>query len=184
MSAKTLMLFALVAPVLVACGYDSPTIIRTCSRNSEVREIHIWRDSASLYPRSPGEELLAPTVWQGIERTMSRSEVEAVLAPHLRSRKADWSEFDTPLGRLRWSLDREFSGGIEAKIQRVYLYPARLSLKDVLGAGALTCLKEAGGRPRYVVVKRSDRKGQLATLEVDGLAIKQVIWRQRSDEVE
>lgn len=174
-------LLALTSYAVVACGYDAPEVTRPCQASSRAAEIHIWRDSVSLYPRSASEDLLPDALWQGIERTMSRSDIEALLGSNLRSRHRDWSEFETPLGRLRWALDREYSGDIEATIKRVYLYPSHLMLSDVLSADVMECLRESQARPKYVVVMRSIGNGQLATLEVDGPAIRRVTWDQARD---
>ena len=164
--------------VMLGCGYDTPMTVGSCPSASEAGEIHVWRDRVVLYPRHPTRDLLPSNLWHGIERKMSRREVEALLASDLRSRQPYWSEFETPLGRLRWSLDREFSGGDEAKIPRIYLYPRRLTLNDVLSAAVVDCLRKAAPKPNYVVVMRGKGKGQLATLVVDGLVIKRIIWQQ------
>lgn len=172
-------LLAVVAvSMLVGCDYSTPMVVGSCPSGGEAGEIHVWRNRAVLYPRHPANDLLSSNLWQGIERTMSRRAVEALLASHLRVRELYWSEFETPLGRLRWSLDREFSGGDEAKIPRIYLYPRKLSLNDVLGADAVNCLRKAAPKAKYVVIMRSKGKGQLATLVVEGLTIKRVIWEQ------
>ena len=166
---------------VVACGSDAPEIVRPCQTSSRAKEVHIWRDSISLFPRSEAEELLPKALWQGIERTMSRNEIETLLAPHLRLHHRDWSEFETPLGRLRWVLHREYSGAGEASIERIHLYPTRLTLREVLGADVMECLERSNARSKYVVVMRSSGNGQLATLEVDGAVIHAVTWDQASD---
>jgi hypothetical protein len=180
MSAKyALSLLASLAMVtLLSCGYDTPLTVGSCPPESEVGEVQVWRDRAILYPRHPASDLLPMTLWQGIDRTMSRSEVEALLASYLRSRQPYWSEFETPLGRLQWRLDREVSGGDEAKIPRIYLYPSELSLDDVLSAASADCLWKATSKPKDVMFMRSKGKGQLATVVVEGHTIKQIIWRQ------
>lgn len=176
--ASLLLAAFLVLPLLLGCGQDTPTVVSACPSGSLASEVEVWRDRAILVPRNSSRELLSSFLWQGIEPAMSRADVEALLASNLRSRETSWSEFETPLGRLRWSLDREFSGGDEAKIPRVYLYPRELSLNDVLSAPVVDCLRKATPRPKYVVVMRSNGKGQLATLVMDGPIIKRVIWRQ------
>lgn len=174
-------LHVLIALLLIlGCGHDTPTAVTLCPPGSEAREIEVWRDRAILLPRTSSKELLSPALWHGISRTMTRTEVESLLAAHLRSRTTYWSDFETPLGRLRWSLDREFSGGIEARIPRVYLFPSRLSLKDVLAADVLSCLRMAAPNARYVIVMRST-DSRLATVVVDGQMIERVIWRQASE---
>ena len=168
----------IVATLFLGCGADTPTIVTACPASSEAIEIDTWRDRAILIPRTSSRELIASSLWQGIEPTMSRSEIETLLATYLRSRQPYWSEFETPLGRLRWSLDREASGGDVAEIPRIYLDPKNLSLKDVLSADVVECLQRASPRAKELVVRRSSGEGQLATIVVDGLTVKQVIWRQ------
>src|SRR5262245_34279627 len=97
-----LLLPVIMLSLYSGCGPDTPTVVSSCPPESDAREIEVWRDRAILVPRA-SKELLSPAIWQGIAPTMSRIEVEALLAVHLRSRELYWSEFDTSLGRLRWS---------------------------------------------------------------------------------
>jgi hypothetical protein len=166
------------ATLFLGCGADTPTIVTACPASSEATEIDTWRDRAILIPRTSLGQLISSDLWQGIEPTMSRSEIETLLATYLRSRQSYWSEFETPLGRLRWSLDREASGGDVVQIPRIYLDPQNLSLKDVFSADVLECLQRAAPRAKEFVVRRSSGRSQPTTLVVDGLRVQQVIWRQ------
>jgi hypothetical protein len=153
-------------------------IVGTCPPDSKTGEFHVWYDSVIIYPRTSSGELLPATLWQGIESNMSRNEIESLLAANLRTRQTYWSDFTTPLGRLRWSLDREFSGGDEAQIPRIYLYPEKLSLEEILDPGSVACLRKAAPKSKSVVVMRGKGQGQLATIVVNGLSIKQIIRAQ------
>lgn len=174
----TFALTALSTTPLLYCGRDTPTASTSCLSETGAIEIEVWRDSAVLVPRSPAQELLSPTLWQGIKHTMSRGEVEAVLAQHLRSRKTYGSEFNTPLGKLQWSLDREASGGDEVRIPRIYLYPRKLTLNETLNEDVVMCLRKDAPNAKYVIVMSGAKGRQLATIVVDGLAIKRVVWQQ------
>jgi hypothetical protein len=175
--ASTLLSAFIALSLLLGCEQDTPTLFTSCPTGSEAREVEVWQDQAVLVPRNPSKELLSSALWQGITPTMSRAEVEAIMAAYLRSRESYWSEFATPLGRLRWSLDREVSGGDEAKIPRIYLYPRKLVLADVLATDVVQCLQVAAPKVRYVIVM-SSADSQRATLVVEGLTIKRVIWQQ------
>lgn len=175
-AASPLLHIVVTMHLVISCGPDTPTVISSCP-NGESKQVEVWRDRAVLVPRT-STELLPASLWQGISPMMSRTQVEALLATHLQSRQPYWSEFATPLGKLRWSLDREASGGDEVQIPRVYLYPKQLSLKDILDPGTLECLRKAAPKAKYLIVRRGDGQGQLATLEVAGLIIRTVIWEQ------
>ncbi len=166
------------AALLPGCRDDTPSIVRACLADSEAKAVEAWRDRAILMPRTSSKDLVSSALWQGIKPTMSRSEIESLLVSHLRSRQPYWSEFETPLGRLRWSLDREASGGDVVQIPRIYLYPKNLSLKEVFSAEVVECLRRAAPEAKYVVVRRSSGRSQPTTLVVDGFRIQQVIWRQ------
>lgn len=164
-----------------SCSPDAPVKVKLCSPGSRVAQVEVWHDQAVLIPR-PSIELLPLELRHGIQPTMSRVEIEKLLAPYLESRKANRSEFVTPLGRLNWSLDREVSGGYEARVTRVYFYPDRLSLGDFLDTGSLQCLREAGPDVSYVVLIRGDVHEQLATLRVEGLTVRRIVLSQRAEE--
>ena len=160
------------------CGQDTASVVSPCPPESAASAIETWRDRAIIIPRSRSREILPPALSQGVSPTMSRTEVETLLANYLSFRRPNRSEFETPLGRVEWRLDREVSGGEVAELPRTYLYPTRLGLVDVLDTHTMQCLERASPRVRYVIVRRSDGKGQLATLVVEEFAIKHVIWPQ------
>jgi hypothetical protein len=165
---------------LLGCGYDLPSVIHSCSSKSGIREIEVLSDRAIVRPwASSTEDLLPAKLWQGITPTMSRKAIEAHLAASLRTRQVDWSEFHTPVGRLRWRLDREFSGGDEARIPRIYVYPCKLSLADLLGTDALNCLRKAAPNISTIVFMTTTGD-QLATVIVNDLEIVQIIRQQEN----
>jgi hypothetical protein len=176
MGKPALLSLALVATTLLDCGPDRS--VASCPPESEAREVEALGATAVVRPWvSSKEELLPAQLWQGINPSISRSDMEALLAADLRVRNPYWSEFETPLGRLRWSLDREYSGGDEAKVPRIYLYPRRLTLSQIFSVSSLKCLRSVAPEARDIVVM--SRSGdQLATLVVDGLTVEQIIWRQ------
>lgn len=163
---------------VLGCGPDEPVVHGACPPGSEADEFNVWFDNVSIYPRSSAKELIDSAFWQGVDHTMSRREVETVLAPYLRARQLNSSEFETPLGRVRWSLDHEVSGGDEARIPRIYLYPRKLFLGDVLAAEVVDCLRKAAPKAKYVVVMGGQDRDQRATIVVEGLTIKKVVWQQ------
>jgi hypothetical protein len=144
--------------------------------------LEAWRDRITLFPRNSTADPISPAIWQGVTDTMSRSEVEAHLSSFLKSRTQEQSEFDTPLGKLLWRIDREISGGDEAKITRMYLYPRRLTLDEVFSRETVDCLRALPAGARYLVVMRGSEQGQRATLEIEGSLIKKIIWRPAGGE--